>query len=722
MYGESPREDEPNLDSSEILLPHQRNDDLPFETQFPRRQSTAQHLYHQESFMDLTKRETIAIELHKYGPLFKYPGKEIVAKTHSQTTRVGEFQKNYERSCECCSEPIPSKCYEVSHKIKTKEFIKWGIDLINFALILKKYYLFITFFYLSYVLQYLICIILWGIKDVYFDIIYVEFYFRFILFDSWDSKVLDLIFNILRLWIIFLVFININTKLKSRLKKYKSKVLENYYIDESVFSIILKDLPKDITKEEIIQHFVVEYKYDAESIKEVILIPNCLDKIHELNEEITSLIVLKKKMEVLSSVEKYTVAELEEIEVLKIQGIRKLQKIMHGMSKEFYSSAILTFDHLKHKNHLFRKHFYIKLFFCCTFKKPHIINGKRFYIENCPQIDFIEWKHIKISFEKMFSSSCFSLPFIILLYLLTSAMCFYLLYFFSQLDHISFLGTNWIYYSPIKAFFLLIVNYAIQLGLIYLASFIPISDSYYKQVLVNYNIMQKTFLYTIMINIIMYDQKNNLTFEYEYLTLIIFLFITELKNLLLTRFSPKYIWNKIVYLFVTKIRRKNFIQFEMHEVFADNEFNIMKVYEMYRILIISTMFLIRLYPLSTVTMILNIFILYYVIKKSLYNSSLKNINYFGYFFNTIFKLEIFNMSILNVLFGLIKMLEIEQLWAIYLIYFGILELFNLFYFRFNYSLKFNRDLSYDAMKAKFKKTFKEEKYINLNMIKNELLI
>lgn len=36
-------------------------------------------------------RQTVTVELTKYGPLYSYPGSTIVAKTHSKIYRIGVF-------------------------------------------------------------------------------------------------------------------------------------------------------------------------------------------------------------------------------------------------------------------------------------------------------------------------------------------------------------------------------------------------------------------------------------------------------------------------------------------------------------------------------------------------------------------------------------------------------------------------------------------------------
>jgi hypothetical protein len=666
-------------------------------------------------------RKTVTVELNRHGCLYTYPGSELLAKTHSKTCRIGEYQENYERKCECCKKNIPTLFYNMSHPLKPKDLMKYGIDLVNFFLLVKEYYKYIVLFYLSYLLQFLICLLFFGVPELNFNFLYIELYYQTIIYGGYSGLnyqiIIDNVFNLIRIGCVFYVYLKIQKKYKKYLRLYKKKLYDEIYVDESIYSIFIKNLPKTCTSEEL-KNFLLN-EYGVNSIREIILLKN-VENLAEKFEYLQLLISQKKKMEVTNSDMKYQVKDFEEVELEINKTTFKIRSLIEDAEKDskiFSGTAIVIFEKNDEKNLFFRKNHHLGTYCLLDLKKPHIFKGKKIYFESIPSLQNIDWKHVNYSLEKTLSGNTLNSILSIVIFFIFSGLIFAVTYFASIFEGIYIKNYNLFKFPFVRAIFLIVINIILEKIIILILSVFYIPDKYFKNVLFRYIIMQKTFFNTIVINILIYHKKLAKDFELQYLSFIYFLVLLCLKNLFFTRFSETYFKNKLKYFFLTKIMRRKLIQMDMNNLYSDNEFNVITVFEKYRLLVLSAIFLIKLYPLCAVFIISCVFVHYYIIKWSLFHSELKEVNYYGYYFNIIMRSEAYTLVTLILLMSFTAISVGDMLPNV--LFFLVSDIFNVLNFRNGFN-PYNIDKDYSEMQHKFQRNFHKEQFVDLNLLKNNL--
>lgn len=668
-----------------------------------------------------TTRKTVTVELNRHGTLYTYPGSELIAKTHSKVYRIGECQENYERKCECCKQNIPTLFYSISHTIKPKELMKYGIDLVNFFLLVRDYYKYIVLFYLSYLFQFLLCLLFFGVPEINFNFLYIELYYQKIIYGDSSGLnyqiIIDNVFNLIRICCIFYIYLKIQKKYKSYFKLYKKKLHDEIYIDESIYSMFIKNLPKTCTTEEL-KNFLIN-DYGVNSIREIILLKN-VEILAEKYEYLQSLISRKKKMEVTNSDMKYKIKDFESVELEINKTSFKIRSLIDETEKEskiFSGTAIVIFGKNEDKNLFFRKNHNLGKYCLLDLKKPHIFKGKKVYFETIPSLERIDWKNVNYSLEKTLSGNTLKSILSIVIFFIFSGLIFTITYFSSTFEGIYINNYNIFKIPFLRGIFLILINIILENIIILILSVFYIPDLYFKNVLFRYITMQKTFFNTVIINILIYHKKLTKDFELQYLSFIYFIILLCLKNLFFTRFSEKYVSNKLKYFFMTKILRRKLIQIDINYLYSDNQFNTITIFEKYRLLVFTALFLIKLYPLCAVFVILCVFVHYIIIKWSLFHSELKDVNYYGYYFNVIMKNEV------HIFFTLIFTMSFSSLTVDYLLpnvlFFLVSDIFNVLNFRNGFNA-YNIDRDYSEMQHKFQRTIHKQQYIDLNLLKKDL--
>jgi hypothetical protein len=655
---------------------------------------------------------------NQYGESFKYPGDRLIAKTHSKTTRIGEYDEGYKIRCECCNQLIPNKFYNVNAEgFKLDKLFRFGIDLVNFFIITRHYYYYIFSFYLTYLLQSILIIFTFGVPNEIFDFYYLELYYQILIYGNLNGLdpdpqsvilakfYIDFGFNIVRLMLVIYIFFGIKRKFKIVMKDYKRKLSYNY-LDESLFAVTIKNLPKIVAKDELKQFLIDEYGIET---REIYLL-KCSMLMGETYENFEKLLLRKKTMEVTHVDKKYTDEEFNIINRDVEKAHEKLLKLLDEADN--IGTAIVIVEKMEDKVKLFRDYYNLGIYCLCNSRKPNTFRGKRIYFEVTSSLDYINWRYMSTSIEKQFTDSYFNSIFSTVSYLLFSALVFMINYVIAIIPSLK------LNLPLVKPLIMIILNIVLEMLLVYGLKLIKTSDRYAKQVSTRYIIMQKTFMNTIILFILINQYKIYDDDTYEYYDFIYFVYLMVLRGIVLTRFSEKYFINKLRYLYSLIFRRK-LIQYEMNELCSDNIFNIMKVFEYYRINVYTALLLMKLYPLSALVLIVLIFIHYFVIRYSLYHSSLRHINHYGYYFQLTFKHEMFSLFIIIFISNVFASVLRNTMFYI-IVYFFVSEVGNILLFKFNFKQKFTEKNYTDYFHDKEYRKFADQKFVNLQLLKNEI--
>jgi hypothetical protein len=224
--------------------------------------------------------------------------------------------------------------------------------------------------------------------------------------------------------------------------------------------------------------------------------------------------------------------------------------------------------------------------------------------------------------------------------------------------------------------------------------------------------MQKTIFNTIIINLFNFQEKLSTGFGDKYFSFIYFIIFVAAKSILFTRFSETYLVKRCKYYIMTNILRKKFVQFETNYYLSDNEFDVIKVFEKFRLLVLTALVLLKIYPLCAIVLTLLIFCHYFLIKYSLFHSCLKNINYNGYHFNLIIKIGVLNLILVIFLFNAFLLLNYysQTIFLPNFVYFFLSDFLAIFYFKIHSNFS-KTDKDYSHYESKFKNKFSQQKFV-----------
>jgi hypothetical protein len=581
----------------------------------------------------------------------------------------------------------------------------------------RHYYYYIFSFYLTYLLQSILIIFLFGVPNEIFDFYYLELYYQILIYGNKNGIYpdsantiqakfyIDFGFNIVRLMLVIYIFSLIKRKFKITMKEYKRK-LAYHYMDESLFAVTIKNLPKILTKDEVKDFLMSEYNIQA---REIYLL-KCTEQMGAVHQSYGKLLLTKKKMEVTTIHNRYSDEDFNTIHKELEKKYEKLFKLYD--EAENNGTAIVILEKVEDKLILFRVNYNLGIYCLFNKRKPHIFKGKKLYFEVTPSYDFINWRYMDFSLEKQFTNSIYYSIFSILVYLLFSALVFMITFVIAMIPSMP------LSYPLVKPLIMIALNIILEKFVEYLLSYIKLSDKYFKQVSTRYLIMQKTFMNTIILYILcnqfkLYEDEN-----YDYYDFIYFVILMALRAIILTRFSEKYIINTAYYVFSLVFRRK-FIQFELNEICADNVFDTNRVFEYFRISVYTSLLFMKLYPLSSLVLIILIFVNYYVIRYSLYHSSLKDINHYGYYFQMTLKHEMFSLFLVIFISNIFASVLRNVMFYV-IVYFFVSEIGNILLFQFNFKQKFT-DKSYtEYFNDKEYRKFANEKFVSLQLLKADI--
>ena len=674
----------------------------------------------------MTKR-TVEIKTNVHGPRFSYPGSESIAKIHSKAFRVGDQEDNYIRKCECCGRNIPTKFYQLSDNLCAEHFFVYGIELAEFLILIKRFYVLPVAIFLSYIWQTLLSLIFYNFPEYEFHWIYTEFFMYYVInpFEENSSKdILDAIMNVVRVICILVIYIKITKKLRKAKRRYEKIVLQEVYADESVYGVTVHNLPKVLNEEEFL-HFL-KHQYNITSVKEIVYFKDVSKIVHhyhcfyELTEQ-------RKTMEVTHYDEKFLSEDFTSLDSIILRKKEKLKTLVYNVnsSPQFSGSAVIILENYEDKSLLLEKNLNIGTFLA-FFRASNFdtFRGRKLFFENTMPFDYLKLGYHQTSLTKMIYNTYVNSILAIGIYLVASLLIFLLQFKLMTTSHFYYFDHN-IYKIPfLKAIFILVVNYILKHLLLYLLSYLPFSDKYYQETVSYYLIFNKTIFASVVLGLLTnLNTYNQMDYRTEYLALILFLILLCFKSLLLTRFNTRYLKHTLYYIFDVKIMRRQYVQHEMNELYSDNIYLIFDVWGFFKVLVYSSMLYMRIFPLTSTFILVIVLLLSKIAIYSLYHSCLLKQNPFGYFLTKTLKFEIINLLIIFVAIGLVSTVWFNN-WVTSKFVFCLLvwlamDLNNILQFT-TVIRKFTFDKTFSDVQHTMKRTFKLEKFVNLALIQNEI--
>jgi len=476
--------------------------------------------------------------------------REVIATIHTKTETIGNFDTNLHiPQCPCCNKQIP-RPYNYKKVFHANDLFDFGIDLINFNSLLKMFYKYLKYF--------------WGIF-IFFSILSIcvspvdwidriKIFFKgpaseyFWIFDCFFSYPIEKIFILLILvcfgGLLVFMFLQILNKISLNMKKYRMNILENKVIEETLFSVFVKGLPKLTDKDDLKQHLEDEYKV---VIRDVIML-----------NDYSVLESYKKKLEYFYETGDVTLAQLENL----------LNQMDHySKNIERNSCAIIIFEQNEDRLLFFREFFNLKEILYMYFKRAFVYRGKRIYFEPVPSLQMIDWNYCKYSIEKTMSNTKIQ-------YLISFAFSAFIYSFaFVAISLVSSLGSEEnIWFALLRNIALIFLNIFLKFALTLLISSFRLSDNYLKEILKAYFIGCRTLNNTIFINLILFacQSKSN----YSILFLII---LQNLKLGLLSIYNSDYFFRFISYKMY--YNKKLNSQETLNDILGANTFNFMTSWE-----------------------------------------------------------------------------------------------------------------------------------------------
>lgn len=227
---------------------------------------------------------------------------------------------------------------------KSHELLQYGIDLVNFNSIIKHLMTFLKYFIFLIISITIILIVINArtffdrVKSYFYESGPDYFFILDLLYKTQDGPyyTLNIPFIILSsigyfVLLIFL-FLKILKKLSLNKKKHRINLLENKEVEETLFSVFVKNLPKLTDSQDLKSHLQTEYQV---TIREVIMI-----------NDYTVLESLKAKLDEWNDSGEFTVQSLNSI---------KSQIEKYSQNIESSGTAIIIFENFEDRLIFFRK-------------------------------------------------------------------------------------------------------------------------------------------------------------------------------------------------------------------------------------------------------------------------------------------------------------------------------------------------------------------------------
>jgi hypothetical protein len=540
--------------------------------------------------------------------------KERIAALHSETESLGIINHSCLTKCPCCQKAIPRK-FNWAKSLHSNDLISYGIDLLNFNSIIKQIFTFVKYFWILIsfvmVLSTLINIETYieNVKNYFVNKQYDFFLLDFLFFSNVKSEwALTVCFGGY-LVVLILLFLKIMKKTKLNKKKHRMNMLNEKEIEESLFSVFVKNLPK-LTDPEDFKSFVQsEYKV---AIREIIML-----------NDYSVLENIRNKLKEFNETGNFSVHCLESM---------KTQIDNYADNVEHSGAAILILEENEDRLLFFREFFNLREIFYMYFKRHFIYRGRKIYFEPVPSLKMIDWNNVKYSLEKTTSNT--KLQFIVsfISFTLIYAVTLGALYYVSELE----LVKNKILNSFLKNLVLIGLNMFLKLSIVILIESFKISDNYIKEILKSYFQAQRNTNNTVFINLLKLASTDIKVYEYDILFLII---LQNIKLSFLARYNFNYIFRKIgyhVYFF-----KKISTQERFNDLLGENDFNFMSSFEGFKICFYLAIFVLLKSPTLAIVGTFMLYLHLLAIRFSLNRSRIKgiNTNYYGFYFSYVLEKE-----------------------------------------------------------------------------------
>jgi hypothetical protein len=460
-------------------------------------------------------------------------------------------------------------------------------------------------------------------------------------------------------------------------------ILESKVIEETLFSVFVKGLPKLTDKEELKIHLEDEYKV---VIKEIILL-----------KDYSVLESYKKRLDYFYETGDVTGTVLESV-----------LRLMNHFAKniERNSAGIIIFEQVEDRLLFFREFFNLKEILYMYFKKGFIYRGKRIYLEPIPSLKMIDWSNCKYSIEKTLSSTKIKFLFSFLVYGIVYYGLYNLTLFISKYRYFEDIILN----SIITHIILVVYNILLKFFFVFIIDLFKLSDNYLKEITKAYLIAHRNFQNTVFINLLLF--RIGIKTNYSILFMIIF---QNLKLGFLSICNFDYIYRKISYTFSGKNKLNS--QEKFNNILGVNTFNFMTAWEGFKICFYLMIFiLIDSFTLGLVALIFLI-LHYYMIKYSFVRSRIRdfNINYYGFYYSHTLKKEILNIGKFFLIYFFVSLyvpfnvlMNINVSFDFFIDIFDFKSFYNKFYINEKY------------YNVKFTRKFEDEKYVNINVYMKEV--
>jgi len=582
---------------------------------------------------------------------------DYLAKIHSESLIVnGKYSK-----CDCCKYVIPKSSFSVFENHPSSSYYKYGIDCVNYFLFIDFYITLIYIIFISFLMEFLIALM---IKNFYlpgggkFDILLIEYYFQRTLYE--ENVIIKLLFTFFRLIIIVILISRLRNKLKKEYKEYR-KNLSKFYIDESIYSIFVKNLPILTDIDEFINHIETTHKV---KIKRVIF----LKEAERYSE-------LKNTLKELRNRKANTHISTEDKEVDNLIHTAE-EELKENLSKaEFSQTAILIFDKNEDKN-LFLRTYFKKTDFGC--QKINKFRNKQYYVEPVPQLNMISWGNIGVSVGKDLAKSKTQMVFTFIFFSLLTSILFGIQMFLTTIDNTIF-GVKILFSSSIIMF---IINLIVEFSFSILIPTLRSQTPYFDQCCTRLYVMHKTFLVSVIIKIIKYNYHTSYIYE-DNVDFLIFLLLLALKSFIFIFYPPRQAWKHTKFYFNKWFRKQKLDQANLNQVYEEPEIDLMLQHDRFRTICLVSLFVIKLYPLVGLLLIIISILYKFFLKWVMFNKrSFKSIMYYGYYFNMFAKMEMMNLLFISLALMSSDFLSGNTSTIIMI---GVLDINFLFRFYFSYN-------------------------------------
>ena len=541
-------------------------------------------------------------------------------------------------ACNCNKNKyMVNSSFSIFKSYPPKSFFNYGIDLSHYFSVINNYILLVAIFYILIFAVVLIGLIRSDfefpkINNEGFNFLYFELYIQLILVSEGEANFKKpssrLILNFTYL-IVRVIIINVIIKmLLRRMKKTREEYIEyisDVYIDDGIYSIFVKNLPKLTNANDLKTHFESNFPV---KIKRIILMKKTRAYIHHLNK----IGYLEEKLQASNNLN---------LDILN----NRLQKYKDRNSEiensnDFSKTAIIQFEKIEDKLYFWSNAFLNK---CC--RKVHKFQGRQFFVENVPQLNLISWGNIGNSYNKVYTKY-FSIGTWILWPCLVLVSC--ILIVVQQLPEL----LDEYYVSSLVLF---LINSLLEYIIEQLILLLRTNNKYINVCLLRSYIMNKTFLGAIFIKIITWryiTETDDWTLLYtKNKHFLIFIVMINIKFFVSMKYPMYKILNNISFYYRKCFNKPSLNNIDyINSAYEKPELDIMRQHEYFRTLVITTIFLIKFFPILSLVQFLIIVIYKYYLKWIIFNhSSIKKIVYYGHYFDMFLHLEVRYLGITNVI-------------------------------------------------------------------------